>query len=433
MPDQQSRVASPQHWGSGGFVSGAGKPGATLSFRWAAIDNADIEKTFLRTFGAVTRVDSQIHPGDTRGVTLTATVPLPEDARLGDLIFVQGIAVDYKGLADTVQPAPIQLRDLTRPAVSATLAPHPYQPRIHGLPTYVVGDTIRLAVSGTDDRALGWLGAQVVPRAGAAPLRDSVSVNGNGGSWSTEIIVAPGWYNFPDALGGFARDSSGNLSEVGVQAALYDGIRRPYVEVPNNYIGRVADFAYDSVRHRVYLAQPDSQRLAVLDAGTGTFRSPIALPGRPLSVDLVPSEDSLAVVLDGMPYLAIVNLTTDPVDLDSMPLTALTSSQTEPTFVRVAANNRALVVFRYAQEAYVVDFAFGQRRPYPALGWGPAIHRSKDRSTLVTHSQWGFVYRTRTDSVETYPGISLPRPPDLDGSGNYMLAGGGCTISRSRG
>jgi len=408
------KVLTPLSWPE------AAEPGKSLAFSWTAIDNAAIVTTVVRTYGAVVTADSQAH--DSRlGVEVTGSIPVPADARLGDLVHFQLIAVDYRGNADTLAPPAVPLADLTRPMVTASLGPHQSEPSLlEESPTYLTGDTLRLTVTGQDERALAWVGWRFLPRAGASWLADSVGVTGDSASWTSEIVAQAGWHS--TALSGFARDSTGNETQVPVQVLVYDAIRRPYVSVADHYIGRVADFGYDGIRQRLYLAVPDSGWLAVLDIVTGTFLPAIPLPGSPLSLDRVPSGDSLIVVLDLASELAVVDLAGASATVSTLPLTSLDPSQNEPAHVRVANNGKVFVVSRYGGGAYQVDLTTGEQRPYPDLGWGPGIFASKSRNALVTYGSWAFVYRTATDSVDTYYSIDLSAPPDIDAAGTLMLS-----------
>jgi hypothetical protein len=395
------------------------EPGESLEFGWAATDNAGIVKTVVRTSGAVATVDSLTH--DSRlGVDLSVSIPVPADARLGALVHFQLTAVDYRGNAATLEPPPVPVADRTRPAVTASLGPHPFGPTLEGLPTYLTGDTLRLRVAGQDERALAWVGWRFLPRPGASWLADSVRVASDSAAWETEIVVQAGWQS--TALSGFARDSAGNDAEAPLEVLVYDAIRRPYVPVSDNYIGRVTDFVYDADRQRLYLTVPDSGWLAVLDVATGTFLPAIPVPGSPLSLDQVPSGDSLIVVLDLTPQLAVVALAGTSPTVSVLPLTSLDPSQNEPAHIRVANNGKVFVLCRYGDGAYVVDLTTGEQGPYPDFGWGQGIFASKHRGALVSYSAWGFVYRTATDSVNTYPYIDLSAPPDIDASGTFMLA-----------
>ncbi len=402
------------------------EPGRNFRLRWTAWDNAAVQSTVVEMTGAVVFRDSTQHYNLPLSVNRDVTVTVAPDAKLGDSILVRLIGVDRHGLADTLEPAPIFLRDLSGPVTQMTLAPHPYKPVIQDRQVYVTGDTIRATITAQDDRLLGWVGWFIPVHPDSVLLRDSVAVSGAQAIVPVEVVVDSGWHTNAGHFGAFSRDSTGNLSQVWTEVWVFDGVRRPYVEVAGDYPGSVADLVYDDRRHRIYMSYPQDLQVIVLDAATGTFDAPIAMPASPLGLDLLPSNDTLVVVLTDTPYLAVVDLTGLTPSVDTLRMYDLGYPGRTPRRVRVAADGQAFVALDASDDTftYVVDFATGEQRLFPALGWGNEIFRSGDRSTIMTYSAWGYVYRTDTDSVESYPNIYLPKRPDLDRVGRYALSGG---------
>jgi hypothetical protein len=197
----------------------------------------------------------------------------------------------------------------------------------------------------------------------------------------------------------------------------------------------VYDQAYDSSRHRVYLSQPDQDRVAVLSLDTLAFTAPIQLFGYPQGLDLSVSGDSLAVVLRTTPVLAVVHLTTGQVD--TLQLDMASGLNPGPVNVRVMGNDKAFVTIAFAAstggELLEYDLGTGAQRLRPdvVISNVAPLARAGDRSRLLLIEdnaccpEQGDVYLTATDTFAIrQPTVDRFGPKiSADRSGAHFLIG----------
>jgi hypothetical protein len=205
-----------------------------------------------------------------------------------------------------------------------------------------LADTLQLWAS--DNHALAWVGWAL-----GAPVnvRDSEAVQGSTAEADFPLALPLSAVGSGATMTVFTRDQDGHQHiDTIAPMDIVTFNQHPVHAAP--VLDTIPDLAIDTKRGVVYLAQPDSGRLAVLSLATMTYQTPIPFMGRPISVDLTPSGDSLLVVLDGSNSLAVVQLAGSPqlAGAISVPLYPSSVVATVPYRVRVASDGHPVVTMR---------------------------------------------------------------------------------------
>jgi len=217
-------------------------------------------------------------------------------------------------VGESVQ-ASVTIKDTKAPVIdSAGITGGPSLPHYNALALtgallLGAGVTDTLQIWASDNHALTWVGYSI-----GAPLniQDSTAV----------VVASTAQASFPvaipESLAGsgapvalFARDADGNRQDDTISAASIISFNQYAVRMAPIQ-DTIVDLAIDTARGVVYLAQPDSGRIAVLSLATMTYLTPISLTGRPMSFDITRSGDSLVVAVDSATSLAVVRLTGTP-------------------------------------------------------------------------------------------------------------------------
>ena len=216
--------------------------------------------------------------------------------------------------------------------------------------TVLTGDTLSIAFTATDDSSIAY---DRVTLQGTFSFVDSIAENGS--THVDRVVQArvPAATNsLPLDVEVDVADKAGNVGHSSqlVPLSVSPYIRRPLRSAPLG--AAVRDLVYDGKRGKVYLSEPDSQRIAVLDVASFTYDAPIALPFRQSGLDLTPGSDSLIVALRRSSYLGVVNLTNPAHPVDTVRLAFDTSIGRGPDHVRVAATGVALVSITFDGTGY---------------------------------------------------------------------------------
>lgn len=273
---------------------------------------------------------------------------------------------------------------------------HPPGPKIEGsiiIPPgdvlVVTGETIKIAISAHDPRALAWVGYSFVNIADSFAVHDTVFSD-------TIRYTVPASWEGSHNLDVWARNPYNLLAwqDVGGVVVL-NAVRHPYQSVALGV--RAADATYDPARNVMYFIQPQSARVALLGLTTFTFGVPIRLPMVPqdylyLGIDMLPGGDTVIVALPDTAQLAL---------LDRLAYTVTTSGMTgisTPHWLRTSANRKAFTIGQVdsAGSTFSVvlerDLATGQdsiRRdlghlnPVASLAGSPSLWGSPDHSKVL--------------------------------------------------
>jgi hypothetical protein len=209
---------------------------------------------------------------------------------------------------------------------------------------FVGGTTDTMYVTATDNHDLAWIGW----RLGApANIGDSISPGGLSATLRLPMSITSALIGTTSPLTLFVRDADSNETDqsYGVTQVAQ------YVDHPAKSTSldtRVTDVAFDAKRGVAYLAEPDSERIAVLSLGSMTWQSPIAVAGRVFSIDITPGGDSLLAALDTTNTIAIVNLASGRL-VTTLVMPPAVETGASPMVdslvwrVRVAQDDRALI------------------------------------------------------------------------------------------
>lgn len=396
------------------------EPGDTVAVDVTVEENGGLTYTAIRVTGPVAYDDSMPHLTVLRS-TRAVALPVPPETAVGDSLVVLVTAGDWKANVDTARFV-IAITDLHPPTVSAGYEVSPADSTIYGIPVWVTGDTVRLRVTGADERGLRWLGY-------ALPFgdRDSMAVTGTTATVSWPIVVPPHWDAYGTTLSVLATDGGGNRDTVELWASFFAGRRRPLQEIARAGMGSVSDVAYDVARQVLYLAEADSARVSVFSLQTLTYAPGLDLAFRPTGVDLSVSGDSLLLALEQTPYLGVLDLTAHPWRLDTLRLNGIDGATRSPSSVRVAADGKAFIGVEQLQNVtgsfHVVDLGTGEQTARPELYGVGRVFRSGDRSTVALIAGGNaFVYRVGDPSLSGPFNTGFAYAPEIDHEGEYALS-----------
>ena len=219
---------------------------------------------------------------------------------------------------------------------------------------FVAGTTDTAVLTLSDNHGLAWAGwAFDYPYS----FRDSVPISGLTTTALVPMSIPSSLIGATPSLSVFVRDSDGNQTVTTFGATSVG----QYVDHPLRtvaFAAAVSDFAFDTKRQTLYLLERDSMRIAVLSLASLTFQQPITLPHTPIGLDVTPSHDSLFVMLDSTNVVAVINLAVGghpttlvhlaPVFDSIVPNDTVTIGWR----IRIAADNRALIVMRSADTGH---------------------------------------------------------------------------------
>jgi hypothetical protein len=352
--------------------------------------------------GVASGIDSIVLPPNISGYGFSLVVP----SSVPDGTLTLTVAVP--AVEQTVQGA-VQIKDNIPPVLDSVGM------RFGGaLPSgallLVSGWTNTLQVWASDNHALAWIGWSLGP---PLNVQDSIAVTGTTAGADLPLAI-------PQSLGGdtaslaiFVSDGDGNhdtldVSHIGIISTLSHPVRTAPV------LDTITDLAFDQKRGLIYLAQPDSQRIAVLSLATMTYQPPILFPGRPISLDLTPGGDSLVVAPDSSTSLTIVRLVGTPQLIGTLPVAPDNEIYNEYLVyrVRVASNGQAVVIMRTTTgsngyfTANFLNLATDSTWIQPGgedgffIGAPPPSARSADGTIVAVPGEGGVLYNVTTGEID---------------------------------
>jgi hypothetical protein len=292
----------------------------------------------------------------------------------------------------------------------------------------VSGDVVTIRVHATARRALTWVGYEV-----GAPVsrRDSVAVTATEAEHAFELTASPAG---TASVTAFARDAGGGRSQpaIGDLVTLGNTIRRPTRSL--TLTAFVRDLAVDARRGRVYLSQPDLQRVGSVDLASGAYGPAITAPFPPAGIDLTPGGDSLVLASAASSQIGVVSL---KVGTPIVVTRAVASGPARPDVswvadrLRVLANNKVMVTITTADpfsccEGWLsqYDLATGASRlrtdagpPPGAISNREPLARAGDASRLLLVEAccsplFLRTYAAATDSFSARVPVVVPTAPN---------------------
>lgn len=377
------------------------EPPISLLIELSAGDAAGVIEFTIDIQGLI-QLDTIIRAESQSFIRWSYSTPIPSTAGLGDSIAIQATARDGFGKATNTRHV-IRLVDLTEPTVVLRVdtVVHPEVDPYYGR-VFFPGDTVRIHVSASDNRKIGWLGYTMLMD--TLRFGDSVTIQAASDSVQYELVI-PAGTNTPDVyIVGFAVDSSSNRSFQPIYAGVIDGTVEP-VEALDPIAHSLGDeyqagYVLDAKRDVIYYADVSSQ-IYVLGLSPFAVQPPLQFGGTVRSVDLTPSGDSLVAVVIGQPnYLLVWEIARGPATADTIPLPLLGSCQAWD--MQVAANGHVLVTGWSQTTCPTVDVNLrtGVQRTRAIPSGVRHLTASGDRSIIVA---WNYldavVYRSDLDTL----------------------------------
>lgn len=246
---------------------------------------------------------------------------------------------------------------------------------------YTLGDTVRISVTATNARGLGYVGYRwYIPNFAG---QDSIPVSGTSASPSLNLAIP---FNAPVTqlmVRLFARHQLGWLTEFDLPwVRTTDAIQLPLIglELP----GTPNDVTYASLSDRLYFTDPTTAVVREVMLSPLSLGGTYPIPTAGVSLDLSRSEDSLLVGLKGQLAFAMVRrsggsaVTVPIIHPDEINLY-------EVRRIRVAGNGRAMVHVWSGGSGHVVEVDpsdGSQRVRIPWYGYA-TFDRNSDRSRLL--------------------------------------------------
>jgi hypothetical protein len=230
----------------------------------------------------------------------------------------------------------------------------------------------------------------------------------------------------------FARDAGGGRSQLTFDDLVILGntIRRPTASLALTAF--VKDLAVDARRGRVYLSEPDLQRVASVDLASGAYGPAIAAPFPPAGIDLTPGGDSLVMASGASTAIGVASLKAGtPVVTRSVASGPATSGVTwVADRLRILGNNKVMVTVTTADpfsccEGWLsqYDLATGASRlrtdagpPPGAISNREPLGRATDGSRLLLVEAcctplFLRTYAAATDSFSARVPVEVPTAP----------------------
>jgi len=277
-----------------------------------------------------------------------------------------------------------EVADRTRPLLNAILI---YQSNYN---FFFAGDSVQVYVDARDNSSLAWLVWKVEPDGTA----DSVALSGGAFQGPIKVQV-PSETPFQVRL--WARDRAALVSDTIVTTPavpVYSEVTMPYVA--DSFSGRLA-IKIDAPRTRIYAIGDQYgagvKRLLSISATTLAPLDSVVLPNPAWDMDLVPSGDSLLVMMSTA--IGVVDLTTGTLTMSVVPVQGLAPNQRIGA-LRVGANGKVFANLRTSPPSggetgvlVEVDLANGSTSTRTDAGnagrFAGALERSADGSTIVLY------------------------------------------------
>ncbi len=316
------------------------QPGGTLVLDYTVTSTVGLWATILSLSGPCDTsliVGEPLLPSDTR----TVNYALPNGCSLGVPLTVTVTALDAALQSTSMTTTLPGMVDTISPTVEVLIGPRfggSYTDVLAG--DYFVGDSMLIMFIANDNNVVRSLIWEVDPQG----FRDSVMVNAAGGLVDyLAIPVRPSWAG-PIQMRFYARDASGNTSQV-IQSAPGAINVIPTVSLSASQATVSFPFggvAWDMRRGQLYLNQGDWKKIGVFSRAANAVISTIQLSDYPGSFDLTPGGDSLIVAQVVTRSLAVVDLRASPPTVTEVPLPGVDTTMTLVSLVS-ASNGKVLV------------------------------------------------------------------------------------------
>jgi hypothetical protein len=246
---------------------------------------------------------------------------------------------------------------------------------------YTLGDTVRISMTGTNERGLSWVGYRWYDPNFAG--QDSVAVTGTTAAHVFQLPIPADGPVTELLVRVFARHRLGWLTEQDfLFARLTDAIRLPIERL--TLPGAPNDITYAAGSDRLFLDDTGQAVVRVVGLAPFTLGATYNIGAPGASLDLSDSEDSILVALKGQLALGVVRVSTGAVGSVAITPPDLVGIY-DARRVRVVGNGQAMALIGSGSAGDVVqlDLSNGvQRVRVPWSGYGTS-ERTGDRSRLL--------------------------------------------------
>jgi hypothetical protein len=342
-PNSADRPVILQFYGPPGNVS----PGDTVTFNFVLRDSTLGKKYLtLRFDGALSHVYAFELDMDTFVWSGYVWVKLPAEAEPLKTTIATFIFTNEAGLSHQ-KTFSMPIWDIRRPEATLSFG------GLRNDGTIGTGQALDLQITASDNHRLTYLGYS------GGGLRDSVPATGAGDSHVFRVTV-PAWWTEPRPLiTVWARDASGNRSDVaGVSAPVFDWSDNPKVTVPFTAEPLLGGVLWDAKRQVAYLLR--GKRIEVVHP-TGTLGTPIIFAHVPFAMALTESGDSLVVTFPDEKALGVVDLLPAVRSASVVPLTYQNEVGKErwPRSVLVSGSHVFVTLVHSLYSAHLLDVNLG--------------------------------------------------------------------------
>jgi hypothetical protein len=251
---------------------------------------------------------------------------------------------------------------------------------------FLPGDTLKFEIRSQDDVSLTWIGFQLD---GVFALRDSLQIPDSLRHVSVGVGVAlipAGTVSGLLTVRAFARDSAGNIAELGLAGSPASFVASVGTFVPQIGFDVAGGFVMDGApgARRFYWVN-GSGSVGVFEDGGRSTTIDLPSPGR--DMDFTLSKDSLVVSMPAARAYAIIDLTTAYPTLTTVADT-VTAAAHDPWGLRVVSGGHAIVYRRDRTDtaigSYVNwDIGTGEQRLLPATSVHGGLERTANRAHVI--------------------------------------------------
>ena len=333
-------------------------PGGEFEIRFQARDAFGIKSATLILHGAFADTVSGEFEEIPKELEAYAVVYVPRGAPIDVPVIATLTVADEAGHQAHAETR-IYLRDGRPPLVRLDLG------GLHADGTIRTGETLDIYINAEDNHRLKFIGYE------GGGLRDSVPSTSVGDSHTFRLTVPVSWVTNRPLLKPWARDSSGNTTDVtnnsARHVAVYNWVDRAVTTTLLQTEDR-APVLWDAKRSTVYRLRynpeaANSTRIDGVVVSSGAYLPPVTLPGSPHDFAFSATGDSLVVLFvpDGLPTLGIVNLLSPDRSTSTVPL-AYDFTQPRGPYGAHAAGGRffvALVSGQFGSRLLDINFGTG--------------------------------------------------------------------------
>ena len=336
-------------------------PGSEFEVRFRARDAVGIKSATLTVYGAFTDSISGDFDGAPAELDAYAFLYVPNGSPIDQRAVATLTVFDAAGNKAHAETR-IAVRDTRPPLVRLDLG------GLHFDGSIRTGEVLEVYINAEDNHRLKYIGYE-----GGTGIRDSVLATSMGDSHAFRVTVPESWVVNRPLLRPWARDASGNVTDVTNNSARHVPVYNWVVRDITTWLlptDEGAKVLWDAKRNSVYRLRyhPEAASSTLIDGvavSSGAFLPPVTLPNYPHDFTFSASGDSLVVIPfpDGSPpTLGIVDLLSTPRSISQFTLQYdLYTAPRGPWVARAVGDHFfvGLMSGQYGSRLLDIDFATG--------------------------------------------------------------------------